>query len=205
MKYISMIVLSIVAAMLPAFAQETVPYASRPPVVGDTYVPTLGDIMGATQLRHFKLWYAGKLRNWELASYELGQIEDSLINAARLYQNIPVEKINMIQQPLITLAGAIIRPTTARASLVPSPISPPPATSVTRRSMWALSRFRFRRRLHSATNHSYRRENDVHQLRTYLSARGVAEITFSTPQRDGESVPGPFRHSPQHRNSVASG
>ena len=107
MKHISMIALSIVAAMLPAFAQETVPYASRPPVVGDTYMPTLGDIMGATQLRHFKLWYAGKLRNWDLASYELGQIEDSLINAARLYQNIPVEKINMIQQPLIALAGAI--------------------------------------------------------------------------------------------------
>ena len=82
----------IVAAMPPAFAQETVPYASRPPVVGDTYVPTLGDIMGATQLRHFKLWYAGELRNWELASYELGQIEDSLINAARLYQNIPVRR-----------------------------------------------------------------------------------------------------------------
>ena len=65
-----------------------------------------GRIMGATQSRHFKLWYAGKLRNWELASYELGPIEDSLINAARLYQNIPVEKINMIQQPLITLSGA---------------------------------------------------------------------------------------------------
>jgi len=107
MKHISMIALLIVVAMPPAFAQETVPYASRPPAVGDTYVPTLGDIMGATQLRHFKLWYAGKLRNWELASYELGQIEDSLINAARLYQNIPVEKINMIQQPLIALAGAI--------------------------------------------------------------------------------------------------
>jgi cytochrome c553 len=107
MKHISMIALLIVVATPPAFAQETVPYASRPPVLGDTYVPTLGDIMGATQLRHFKLWYAGKLRNWELASYELGQIEDSLINAARLYQNIPVEKINMIQQPLITLAGAI--------------------------------------------------------------------------------------------------
>jgi hypothetical protein len=107
MKYISMIALSIVAGVVPGFAQDTVPYAYRPPTAGDTYVPTLGDIMGATQLRHFKLSYAGKLGNWELASYELGQIGDSLINAARLYQNIPVEKINMVEQPLMDLSSAI--------------------------------------------------------------------------------------------------
>ena len=59
------------------------------------------------QLRHFKLSYAGKLGNWELASYELGQIGDSLLNAARLYQNIPVEKINMVEQPLMDLSSAI--------------------------------------------------------------------------------------------------
>ena len=107
MKHISMIALSIVTAMLPAFAQDTVPYAYRPPSAGDAYVPTLGDIMGATQLRHFKLSYAGKLGNWDLASYELGQIEDSLINAARLYQNIPIEKINTVEQPLMALSSAI--------------------------------------------------------------------------------------------------
>jgi hypothetical protein len=95
------------SALMPIFAQDTVPYAYRPSAVGETYVPTLGDIMGATQLRHFKLWYAGKLRNWELAAYELGQIKDSYNEAARLYQNIPIEKINMIDQPLIALDSAI--------------------------------------------------------------------------------------------------
>ena len=107
MKYVSTIAFSIVAAMLPAFAQDTVPDALRPAAVGDTYVPSLGDIMGATQLRHFKLWYAGQLANWELASYELGQIEDSFFNAARLYRNIPVEKINMIDKPLAALDSAV--------------------------------------------------------------------------------------------------
>jgi hypothetical protein len=63
--------------------------------------------MGAVQLRHFKLWYAGRLRNWELATYELGQIEDSFNNAVQLYQNIPVEKISMIDQPLTALDSAI--------------------------------------------------------------------------------------------------
>jgi hypothetical protein len=107
MKYVSTIAFTIVAGMLPAFSQDTVPYAYRPPVASDTYVPALSDIMGAAQLRHFKLSYAGKLGNWELASYELRQIEDSLISAARLYQNIPIEKINMVEQPLMELSNAI--------------------------------------------------------------------------------------------------
>ena len=93
-------------ALVPTFAQEVVPYAFRPSL-GDSYVPTLGDIMGAMQLRHFKLWYAGKSRNWELAAYEMGQIEDSFANAARLYKNIPVEKINMIVRPTMALQSAI--------------------------------------------------------------------------------------------------
>ena len=44
MKYSSIAALAIVAGMLPAFAEDTVPYAYRPPTAGDTYVPTLGDI-----------------------------------------------------------------------------------------------------------------------------------------------------------------
>jgi hypothetical protein len=42
------------------------------------------DIMGQTQWRHFKLWFAGSLGNWELANYEVGQIKDSFDTAARL-------------------------------------------------------------------------------------------------------------------------
>jgi len=44
---------------LPAFQAQ--PAAERP------YDPTLGDLMGMTQLRHFKLSYAGRSENWELA------------------------------------------------------------------------------------------------------------------------------------------
>ena len=43
----------------------------------EAYVPALGDIMSATQLRHIKLWFAGKLQNWDLASYELRQIRSN--------------------------------------------------------------------------------------------------------------------------------
>jgi hypothetical protein len=102
-----LIAVSVASLLVPASAEETLPYALRTDKLGDTYVPSLGDIMGATQLRHFKLWYAGKLKNWELAGYELGQIEDSFANAARGYQNIPIENIIIVEKPLQALDSAI--------------------------------------------------------------------------------------------------
>jgi hypothetical protein len=42
------------------------------------YVPGVGEIMGATQMRHTKLWFAGRAENWALARYELGEIKEGL-------------------------------------------------------------------------------------------------------------------------------
>jgi hypothetical protein len=102
-----MIAVLIAAFMLPCFAEEPVPYAHRPPSTGDVYVPALATFMRAIQFSHIKLSYAGKLGNWDLARYELTQIEVGLSDAARLYQNIPVEKIDMIDKPLVELAAMI--------------------------------------------------------------------------------------------------
>jgi hypothetical protein len=107
MKRPLMIAVAIAAAMVPAVADDTVPYAWRPPKLGETYVPGLGDVMQAIQWRHIKLSYAGKLGNWGLAGYELSQMLESIGNAARLYENIPIEKIEMVDQPLIALSDAI--------------------------------------------------------------------------------------------------
>jgi cytochrome c553 len=91
-----------------ARADETVPDAMRPLSTDDnTYVPALGDLMGAIQLRHFKLWYSGKMKNWPLAAYELNQVENSFRDAARLYRHIPLENIVMISAPLEALGAAI--------------------------------------------------------------------------------------------------
>jgi hypothetical protein len=109
------IALLVGGTLRPGIAQNVVPYADRPSA-GGKYVPTLGDIMGATQLRHFKLWYAGRLKNWDLAGYELGQIEDSFNDAAQLYRNIPVEQITMIDQPMLALQAAIKAKDSARFS-----------------------------------------------------------------------------------------
>ena len=54
---------------------DDVPFASpgRPaPGQPDTSnLTSLADIMGVTQLRHIKLWYAGRAGNWQLTKYEL--------------------------------------------------------------------------------------------------------------------------------------
>lgn len=83
--------------------------AAQSPVgsAGAGYVPHLGDIMGATQLRHFKLAFAGKLRNWELAAYELDQIKVSFQDAATLYPGIPITDMTVVEEPVRLLSEAI--------------------------------------------------------------------------------------------------
>jgi hypothetical protein len=44
----------------------------------EPYAPGLGELMTATQLRHAKLWFAGKKKNWGLAAYEIGEIKEGL-------------------------------------------------------------------------------------------------------------------------------
>jgi hypothetical protein len=73
----------------------------------DQYVPRLGDIMGAAQTRHQKLWLAGKAQNWELAAYELRQLKASLIEAAVLYSGIPVSNVTTLEPSLQSLSDAI--------------------------------------------------------------------------------------------------
>ena len=59
-----------------ARAQQAMDQAAR----SDT---ALSEQMTATQFRHIKLWFAGKLGNWRLAAYELDQLASSLEEAAR--------------------------------------------------------------------------------------------------------------------------
>ncbi len=46
---------------------------AKPPA----FTPQVSDFMAETQLRHFKLWFAGSLQNWPLAEYELAKIKKS--------------------------------------------------------------------------------------------------------------------------------
>jgi len=83
--------------------------AADPPLTGpqQTYVPRLGDIMEATQLRHFKLWYAGSERNWALAGYELEQIKDSFQDAMVLYPGLAKADMTIMAKPAAAVDAAI--------------------------------------------------------------------------------------------------
>jgi hypothetical protein len=62
----------------------------------DTYQPGLGEFMMATQLRHAKLWFAGKSNNWPLAAYEVDEIKEGLEDAAKYHANndgVPVAEL----------------------------------------------------------------------------------------------------------------
>ena len=95
--------LAIVAiTLVPAFGDEA-SYATlprdRPGSSGDD-INSLGNVMGLTQLRHIKLWFAGRQRNWPLARYELDQIADTLRHAGMFYQNIPVDDVKAAERQL---------------------------------------------------------------------------------------------------------
>ncbi len=65
----------------------------------DANRPTLGDLMTLTQLRHFKLWYAARLRNWKLAAYELDQFETTIGRIVKLYPSTStVAQANLIHE-----------------------------------------------------------------------------------------------------------
>ena len=74
---------------------------------GEKYVPRLGDIMSNVQLRHIKLSFAGKAGNWELAAYELRQLKAGLVEAAVMYEGIPVTDVTMMTAPIKAIDDAI--------------------------------------------------------------------------------------------------
>lgn len=78
----------------------------------EAYTPGMGDIMGATQMRHAKLWFAGSARNWELAQYELGELREGLDDAIAyhpVFKGAPVSGIldQYMSAPLANLAKAV--------------------------------------------------------------------------------------------------
>ena len=91
-----------VGMSFPVLADDQPPGKAQPP-----NLLRLSDIMVATQLRHFKLWYAGQVKNWELANYELAQIRASFEDAARLSANISIPPKTTITQSADEVRGAI--------------------------------------------------------------------------------------------------
>jgi hypothetical protein len=56
-------------------------------------VPGLGEIMTLQQLRHIKLWFAGRASNWPLADYEVGELNEGFEDVAKLLGGDTVDKM----------------------------------------------------------------------------------------------------------------
>jgi hypothetical protein len=60
------------------------------------YTPGLGEYMMTNQAHHAKLWFAGTNKNWELADYELDEIEETLEDIVKYQPNFdkkPIAKL----------------------------------------------------------------------------------------------------------------
>jgi hypothetical protein len=111
LRHIAIAAAASAAASLPILADDQKPANSQdqnPLNSQDRFVPRLNDMMVATQLRHFKLWYAGVVQNWPLANYELTQIRDVITDTERLYADKGGSKMStMMTPPTDDLADAI--------------------------------------------------------------------------------------------------
>ena len=155
------LVLAIVISSIGLFAAGTQAQQKALPTGGPqnrSYVPDLGDIMETTQLRHFKLYFAGHLKNWKLANYELSQIEKSFDQAAKFYPDIANVVLGSLSprqasrrsRRLATRSGR----KTAPPFREPSAGSPTHAIAATRRLVLALSLSECRLRRRSVMSRS---------------------------------------------------
>ena len=73
-----------------------------------SYKPGLGEFMSQIQIHHAKLWFAGKYGNWELANFEVGEIQEALDNIPKYCADRPeIKSINMIVPAMDSLSEAI--------------------------------------------------------------------------------------------------
>jgi len=76
--------------------------------------PGLGEIMTLNQMRHAKLWFAGEAGNWELASYELDELQEGFDDVVTFHPThkdapLPLSSLvpKMTAEPLKVLKQAV--------------------------------------------------------------------------------------------------
>jgi hypothetical protein len=90
-RHFAAIAVLFTGASWPVLAEE-----QKPADAQERYKPRLNLVMVATQLAHFKLWYAGVVQNWPLANYELAQIRAGIDDAKNLYPNSAASNMSMM-------------------------------------------------------------------------------------------------------------
>ncbi len=76
--------------------------------LADTYKPGFGEFMSRIQVHHNKLFFAGKAQNWDLADFEIREIQESL-QALPKYcaDREEVKSLSMLDAALDSMSFAI--------------------------------------------------------------------------------------------------
>lgn len=94
-------------AITVSYAQDKPQNSLAPPpqAASEPAPPSLDDIMVLQQMRHIKLWFAGRSGNWPLADYEVGELKDGFEDVNGLLGGDIVEKA--VGAPLAALEKAV--------------------------------------------------------------------------------------------------
>ena len=101
------LIASVMLTSLTASAQNAAApaAAAAPPPTENAAISGLGEIMTLQQLRHIKLWFAGRAGNWPLADYEIGELGEGFEDVTKLLGGDIVDK--MVGAPLKALQKAV--------------------------------------------------------------------------------------------------
>jgi hypothetical protein len=89
--FAALITVALLAAPQASGQEGTTPQAPSSGA-NEPYEPGLGEIMVLQQMRHIKLWFAGRARNWPLADYEVDRLKGGFEEVNRLLGGDTVEK-----------------------------------------------------------------------------------------------------------------
>jgi len=76
--------------------------------LAEVYRPGLGEFMSGIQLHHAKLWFAGQNKNWQLADFEVHEIDEALKDIQKFCgDRVEVKAIGMINPVMDSVNYAI--------------------------------------------------------------------------------------------------
>lgn len=102
-----------IATLLFVFSLFSCEQKQVPPIKGvrdtdETYTPGLGDMMLKMQTRHAKLWFSGINENWELADFQLHEMEEVIEDIQKYKgEEEEIKLLTMILAPLDSVDAAV--------------------------------------------------------------------------------------------------
>jgi hypothetical protein len=83
---------ALLAALLTMPAAQAHDTSAQHGAANELYVPRIGEIMALQQIRHIKLWFAGRSGNWPLADYEIDALKEGFEDVNKLIGGDTVEQ-----------------------------------------------------------------------------------------------------------------